>query len=545
MCGGIDTFLSLIDVAVQIVANGKLQEHRLRSGDLPWFDTQTGQDNGSLGSITPQSRRKVALDDTFSLVVGGQTNGLAVCLERRKVLGQATVCRSSPAQDLRVSGQTAVVFCSNGYISVLSTDTCRIVYQRRGSSVAILQDDQFKVVYMRNGGLRLKPLVSNNYETLYSSAEITNAFGSCPSQWLHRTFNNSHFILECPNTRKYVVSAFVRNQYKAISSAGHMTVIQGKNEAVVRGERSLTYYWNDFNSHCIINSPSILPLNSTVVDYGEVNSHTVLILFINETVYAYDTGRGCRDEYLLPLPSLTYPCIHGNCDGYYITKDGYLAIVDNGTSQDSYSLKLYDLRNVTAGSYPVANLQVLPDVMSIYYTTQILPDVDPVLSSQVIPEPSTASSSSSSTPSSHSSSPFSSTTVSNLETSAAVTTSVSPSSTVLHFEMPHPVLNTLEIILIIGTVIGGIAVAIFVAVAVVLCCYMRKRHHKSSPTDSTRGSTVTVNVSEGASSQESGITAIAMQEEQGQHHSNYRYDVTAKSEVESPDSASCVVNNRV
>lgn len=519
---------------------------------MPWFDTRTVQDNGSLGSTTPQSRRKVALDDTFSLVVGGQTNGLAVCLERRKVLGQATVCRSSPAQDLRVSGQTAVVFCSNGYISVLSTDTCRIVYQRRGSSVAILQDDQFKVVYMRNGGLRLKPLVSQNYETLYSSAEITNAFGSCPSQWLHRTFNNSHFILECPNTRLYVVSAFVRSQYKVISSAGPMTVIQGKNEAVVRGERSLTYYWNDFNSHCIINSPSILPLNSTVVDYGEVNGHTVLILFVNETVYAYDTGRGCRDKYLLPLLSLTYPCIHGNCDGYYITKDGYLAIVSNGTSQDSYSLKLYDLRNVTAGSYPVANLQVLPDVMSIYYTTQILPDVDSISSSQVIPEPSTASSSSSSTSSSHSSSPFSSTTVSNLETSAAVMTSVSPSSSVLRSETPHPVLNTLEIILIIGTVIGGFAVAIFVAVAIGLCCYMRKRRHKSSPTDSPRGSTVTVNVSDGmdvmqsvqseTSSQESGITVIARQEQQGQQHSciNYRYDVTAKTEMDSPDPASLV-----
>ena len=65
-----------------------------------------------------------------------------------------------------------------------------------------------------------------------------------------------------------------------------------------------------------------------------------------------------------------------------------------------------------AGSYAVANLQVLPDVMSIYYMTQILPNVDPITSSQVIPEPSTASSSSSSVSSSHFSSPFSSSTVS-------------------------------------------------------------------------------------------------------------------------------------
>ena len=183
-----------------------------------------------------------------------------------------------------------------------------------------------------------------------------------------------------PITKRYVVSGFIANQFEA-TPLGPMTINQGENEAVVRNESFITYYWNGFGSHCIVNVPSSLP-NSTLIDYAEVDSHTVIIIFTNETVFVYNTGRGCRDEYLLQLPQLTYPCIHGDCDGYYITKDGYLAIIDTSTS--IYSLKIYDLRNVTRGAYPVTNLQSLPNAINVY-KAQVPAGINAVSPSQVIP----------------------------------------------------------------------------------------------------------------------------------------------------------------
>ena len=59
------------------MTGGKLQEHRLTSNDLPWFGPLTGH-NGSIGSTTIQSRRKVGLEGILSLVVGGLTNRLVV-----------------------------------------------------------------------------------------------------------------------------------------------------------------------------------------------------------------------------------------------------------------------------------------------------------------------------------------------------------------------------------------------------------------------------------------------------------------------------------
>ena len=308
-------------------------------------------------------------------------DGVAVCLDQRQVLGSSSVCTSS-VQDVRVdlTGQAAFIICTSGDIAAISTDTCkRRYYRRHRSPKAVLKSgSQHMVVFMKYGGLRRQPLTGGNDVILYTSTEITSIFGSC-RKWVYHTYNDSHFALECPSTKRYIVSGFVANQFEA-TPLGPVTINQGENEAVVRNESFITYYWNGFGSHCIVNVPSSLP-NSTLIDYAEVDGHTVIIIFTNETVFVYNTGRGCRDEYLLQLPQLTYPCIHGDCDGYYITEDGYLAIVDTSTS--IYSLKIYDLRNVTRGAYPVMNLQSLPNAINVY-KAQVQASNNAVSPSQVI-----------------------------------------------------------------------------------------------------------------------------------------------------------------
>ena len=476
------------------------------------------------------------LGGTKSLLVG--EDGVAVCLDQRQVLGSSSVCTSS-VQDVRVdlTGQAAFIICTSGDIALISTDTCkRRYYRRHRSPRAVLKSgSQHMVVFMKYGGLRRQPLTGGNDVILYTSTEIISTFGSCP-KWVYHTYNDSHFALECPGTKRYVVSGFIANQFEA-TPLGPMTINQGENEAVVRNESFITYYWNGFGSHCIVNVPSSLP-NSTLIDYAEVDGHTVIIIFTNETVFVYNTGWGCRDEYLLQLPQLTYPCIHGDCDGYYITKDGYLAIIDTSTS--IYSLKIYDLRNVTRGAYPVTNLQSLPNAINVY-KAQVPAGINAVSPSQVIPVTSfdtvssmkaassahpesimtttqsvslTSSVSSGTTPSTQFSSSSHSTSSSSLSiystTVIGSQTTVTPSTTQLP-STKEVIPSPWSAIIIIAL---SIVMLLVIAAIVITIIVLRVRVHKKgkvTPGSSAAGSVIQLSEVPIGGQQETQITTLAVQ----------------------------------
>ena len=509
-------FLS-IGITVQVITGDELQEQCPSCPGLPYFGSTGLAAGNSLGGTIPQSRRKVRLGGTTKSLLVGE-DGVAVCLDQRQVLGSSSVCTSS-VQDVRVdlTGQAAFIICTSGDIAAISTDTCqRHYYRRHRSPRAVLKSgSQHMVVFMKYGGLRRQPLTGGNDVILYTSTEITSTFGSCP-KWVYRTYNDSHFALECPGTKRYVVSGFIKNQYEA-TPLGPMTINQGENEAVVRSESFITYYWNGFGSHCIINVPSSLP-NSTLIDYAEVDGHTVIIIFTNETVFVYNTGRGCRDEYLLQLPQLTYPCIHGDCDGYYITEDGYLAII--GTSTSIYSLKIYDLRNVTRGAYPVMNLQSLPNAINVY-KAQVQEGINAVSPSQVIPVTSsdtvssmkaassahpefittttqsvslTSSVSSGTTPTQFSSSSHSTSSSSSISSTTAITsqTTVTPSATQLPSTekvIPSP-WSAIIIIALSIVILVVIAPIVIIAIIVAVSRVIAHRKGKDTPGSSAAGSVI-------------------------------------------------------
>ena len=466
-----------------MIIGDQLQENSLDGNSLPTF-TDTGvPGSGSLGSTLPQSRRKVQ-NGKVTMIVGGRKNSSAVCLKGGQVLVRFFVCNS--VQDVRPSPLGFVVFCTSGLI-YLYNGTCHQSESfnlRPYSTVAVLSssDNVTSTAYIRHGALVTYVFGGRSIITLYTSSEITSTFGSCSSKWLPRTYNDTHFILDCPTMNKrFMLDGFISNSNKAVPT-GLLFVNTGEDKAVIiTGDRSISYYWKAFTSHCIINFPqSVSLLTDSTIDFGKKNDHTVIVLFNSDDIFVYDTGRGCRDEYLIKLNN-TYPCVTGDCDGYYILNDGCILAVNNRSS-NKLSLDLFC--NFTATPHVVTNLQELPDVLNVN-KSQI--HVSPQISSMTSSSQTMTSSSS---------------TISSLTSSLSITTSISitsssttstsssllPSS--ITFPSPTPVSNRHKvshaIYVTIIAIILGIIITIIIVLIIVITYRKYRKHKKTTSSESPR-----------------------------------------------------------
>ena len=467
-----------------MIIGDQLQENSLDGNSLPTF-TDTGvPGSGTLGSSLPQSRRKVQNGDV-TMIVGGRKNSSAVCLKGGQVLARFFVCNS--VQDVRPSPSSGfIVFCKSGLIYLYNV----ICHQsesfnlRPYSTVAVLSspNNVTSTAYV-NGRDALVTYVFGGQSiiTLYTQSEITSTFGSCSSTWLPRTYNDTHFILDCPTMNKrFLLDGFISNSNKAVPT-GLLFINTGEDEAVIiTGDHSISYYWKAFTSQCIINFPqSVSLLTDSTIDFGKKNDHTVIVLFNSDDIFVYDTGRGCRDEYLIKLNN-TYPCGTGECDGYYMLDDGCILAVNN-RSNNKLSLDLFC--NFTATPHVVTNLQELPDVLNVNKSKiHISPQISSMTSS------SQTMTSSSSTISSLTSSLL---VTSSLSITSSSTTSTSSSllTSSITSPSPTPVPNRHKVshaiyVTIIAIILGIITIAI--VLIIVINCRKYRKHKKTASSESPR-----------------------------------------------------------
>ncbi|XP_019852801.1 PREDICTED: uncharacterized protein LOC109582506 [Amphimedon queenslandica] len=511
---------SIESYSYQIITGPLLQENSLDGNSLPSFTSTGVTDSGSLGSTIPQSLRKVTRGDVTMIVGGEKNSSSAICLRGGRVLSRFSVCNTNGAQDVRSSPLGFIVFCRRGQIKLFNAITCQPMNSlplRPYSTLAVLSspDNVTFTAYITRHGNLVRYEFKGGSITLYTQSDIASTFGTCSVEWSPRTYNDTHFIFECPSSNlRYLVDGFISNSNKE-APAGLLSINTGEDEAVViTGDHSLSFYWKGFNSRCRINVPQSTSLltDPTTIDFGKNNGQTVIFLFNNYNTFVYDTSRGCKDEYLQRL-NVTYPCVTGKCDGYYIVEDGpYFVAVNNRSSK--LTLDLFYFNDATAAPHTITNLQELPDVLNVNKSQvhntspQVISIItDTMISSQTITS-TTSTIESSSSPSLLITSP--STTSSTLSSSPSPT--LSPQTEVSHH-------------LYVGSAIALAFVVIIISIIIVaaICVINHQKHKKSQnpasvsiTTDSasnpsTRSCSVEpidVYVTEAEPRQESGLTAI-------------------------------------
>ena len=404
------------------------------------------------------------------MIVGGQNSSSAVCLGGGRALSRFSVCPSN-VQEVRASPLGFIVFCESGSIKLFNA-TCHLVNSfslRPYSTVAVLSspDNVTSTVYINRRGNLVRYEFGGGSITLYTRSDIESTFGTCSARWSLRTYNSSHFIFECPSSKRYLVNGFTSNSNKVVLN-GSLFINSGADEAVIiNGDHSFTFYWNGFSSPCTINVPlsTSLLTGPTNIDFGKNNGQTVIVLFnsYSYNTFVYDTSRGCKDEYLWKL-NLTYPCVMGECDGYYIVEDGPYFVAVNNRSSNKLTLDLFNVNDSTAAPHTITNLQELPDVLNVnkshvtksqvHASTQVTSSImDTMISSQAI------TSTTSTMASSISSSLLittSSTTSSTLSSSPSPT--LSPKTEVPHhlYYGPAIAIAFVGIIIIAGVVVAAI-----------------------------------------------------------------------------------------
>ena len=378
-----------------MIQGSQLQQNSLHGNSLASF-TNTGFNvSGSLGSTIPQSLHKVERGEV-TMIVGGQNSSSAVCLGGGRALSRFSVCPSS-VQEVRASPLGFVVFCRSGLIKLFNA-TCHLVYSfslRPYSTVAVLSspDNVTSTAYINRRGNLVRYEFGGGSITLYTRSGIESTFGTCSARWSLRTYNKTHFIFECPSSKRYLVNGFTSNSNKVVLN-GSLFINSGADEAVIiNGDHSFTFYWSGFSSPCTINVPlsTSLLTGPTNIDFGKNNGQTVIVLFTSNNIFIFDTSRGCRDEFLQKL-NISYPCVAGDCDGYFILDDKRILAV-NKRSSNKLTLDLFHFNNTIP--HIVTNLQELPDVLNVNKSvteSQIPTSTTQVVSSMILSQTMTSTS---------------------------------------------------------------------------------------------------------------------------------------------------------
>lgn len=354
----------------QVISGDRLQSNKLISSSIPHFSSVSID---SLGNTLEQQYRKFQIPGTAHSMNIGLTE--LVILSRERVIYQyslSPICDQPNDFYVRITSDTPIVFitCMNGFVfkvwTIEDSEEYKTIYFPLRSSVPafVYSNDELYLVFMKRGTLRRRRDTNQEDVPLYSRSEISSKFGSCTGgKWIPRLFNGTFFVFECSidGGNRFLVSGIDQNVYCPIPSGGKLTIIKGRDEAVIKKANSFTFYSNGFCVFCTVS----LPLPVVRVDYGVVNNVTVLVFFSEDHIWVYNTGDGCKDNLLKTLANGSFPCLYGACDGYYITDNGYLLATVNDTTNELYRVKLYNLVNVNESPYSVLNLERVPKGINV------------------------------------------------------------------------------------------------------------------------------------------------------------------------------------
>ena len=234
------------------------------------------------------------------------------------------------------------ISCSTGVLALfVQNKTYYMETIGEGSAHAfVVRDGYTYSIYVDGNALWRFNLKNNEYVLIY--ANIITSVGYCPSKWQPLTFNTTYFFLRCKESKQtYLVREGQDKQLIPLS--GDLWNL--KDIVVDLTTSNFTYYENDFQSKCSVS----LPFAVSRVDSIDIDGKLILVLLTPSVIMAYNTSKGCNDQYLQVMANGTFPCFDGGCDGYHLFGDQYILVVS--LHSGTYRIGVIDLKSFSPIDY--------------------------------------------------------------------------------------------------------------------------------------------------------------------------------------------------
>jgi hypothetical protein len=415
--------------------------------------------------VAQRSRKIINGDETFIIT----DKGVAVLNGSNRISYSSIYCITTTS-DTVLYMEHLIITCtgSNSVTIIPKNDGLVSTTLNLASALtapAVTYYDELVFYFMSANGLVYQIPGQATNPPFYTNTEIDQKFGPCSGQWSVRSYNSSHFILECPRETRCLLAATIKDVfYCNISAEDNFTIFKSIDKAVViYNETSFILYQFGFRNSCR------LTLNSSLlrVDYGIIDDSVVLIIMGHDKVWLYDTTKSCDITNVIHLANGSFPCFNGLCDGYFITADGYLLLVSN--ISNNYSLDLYDVDSMSFIRH--WNISALPNLINVV-----------IVPSQVTtPSPSTVIT------------PFTTAGIISSELSFHYTTSSSstvPSSSSLYVSPSNddPTTNNFIWMIVMGGVLAvvlGFIIAALLLSLIGIFLFRRRRKKLTKPIEST------------------------------------------------------------
>ena len=288
--------------------------------------------------------------------------------------------------EINVLQGALLISCENDLVIIFPEDG---TYKLQSNSypskpVLITHQGTFYIIYKTNTAIIRQNLKLGEKTILYTTNDVpVNCLG-----WSLSSYNQTHFMLECHNKRRCLISAIQSATYNCngIPVGDGLTVFRDLDKAVLLTENNFTFYQNGFQSNCTI------PLEKSFVrtDYAIYDDHMLLVFFSEESIYIYNTTGGCNDTYLTNIANGSYLCVDGSCDGYYISDEGYLLVISN--SSGMYQLQFHNLLCCNNDTTNLWDFSRRPYALNVIKLPSIEPSSSSISSTLEPPSPITSSS---------------------------------------------------------------------------------------------------------------------------------------------------------
>ena len=240
------------------------------------------------------------------------------------------------------SNEIVYISCSTGVLALsVQNKTYYMETVGEGSAHAFVVHDGYTCsIYVDSNALQRFNLKNNDNVPIYPN--IMTSFGHCSSKWQPLTFNTTYFLLKCEESKQlYLVREGQDKQLIPLN--GDLWNL--KDIVVDLTTSNFTYYKNGFQSKCSVS----LPFPVSRVGSIDIDGKIILVLLTPSVIMAYNTSKGCNDEYLQVIANGTFPCFSGGCDGYRLFGGQYILVVSLHSGK--YRIGVIDLKSMTPIDY--------------------------------------------------------------------------------------------------------------------------------------------------------------------------------------------------